>query len=219
MGVDAMMFFKTKNKQNEQKLSYELGCMFNSQLTHGFDDLKSHSITDVEKDGYKSEILNNYYIQGNEYMYEIHLWGRYYGPGYERGDILTYINIAEWLEWKLGPNITIYYGGDSSDNYQTFGKEERRTLREYYFENAHRPYQSCSRFKEQVGNPMCARCYEPMFNTGGGGAETYWCCHGCNYKALTSSGKIVKWWTDHSDFFETHEEFRNEQKGIKSATE
>lgn len=49
----------------------------------------------------------------DETLVEVHLWGRYYGPGYERGDLVTILAVARWLR-GVWPDGVVWYGGDSS---------------------------------------------------------------------------------------------------------
>ena len=48
-----------------------------------------------------------------ECLLQIYTWSRFYGPGYERGDLLHLIALAEWVE-KTIPGAEVWYGGDSS---------------------------------------------------------------------------------------------------------
>jgi hypothetical protein len=48
-----------------------------------------------------------------ETFVSVSLWSRYWGPGYERGDLPLILTLAEWLERKF-PNGAVWYGGDSS---------------------------------------------------------------------------------------------------------
>lgn len=84
-------------------------------------------------------------------LLELNLWGRYYGPGYERGDILTYCAIAEWCERHI-PGI-VYYGGDSSGtDLVKFGADYRLMLRQHLYGPQGRDY-----FKENLGGLFGAR--------------------------------------------------------------
>lgn len=83
---------------------------------------------------------------------QLNLWGRYYGPGYERGDILTYCAMAEWCEAHI-PGAIVYYGGDSSGtNLRLFTEDYRLALRQHLYSPAGRDY-----FKERHGGLFGAR--------------------------------------------------------------
>lgn len=41
----------------------------------------------------------------------VHLISRYYGEGYERGDLLLIVSVIEWLEQRI-PSAEVWYGGD-----------------------------------------------------------------------------------------------------------
>lgn len=45
---------------------------------------------------------------------EVMLITRYYGPGYERGDVAAICGTAEWLKHRF-PGCVVYYGGDDSN--------------------------------------------------------------------------------------------------------
>ncbi len=51
--------------------------------------------------------------EDDEQFIRVHLWSRYYGEGYERGDWPFISNVRKWLLLKL-PAAEIWYGGDSS---------------------------------------------------------------------------------------------------------
>lgn len=75
-----------------------------------------------------------------ECLLQVSLYGRYYGPGYERGDILTYCAIAEWLELNI-PGCEVWYGGDSSGVcVERFDELKRRELRTHLFTPKGRDY-------------------------------------------------------------------------------
>lgn len=75
-----------------------------------------------------------------ECLLELSIWGRYYGEGYERGDLLTYCAMAEWLEINI-PGCTVYYGGDSSGVLaEPFHAQRRMELRRHLYSEAGRAY-------------------------------------------------------------------------------
>ena len=48
-----------------------------------------------------------------EWLLTVNYTGRYYGPGYERGDLFTILKISAWFIANLG-GCRVFYGGDSS---------------------------------------------------------------------------------------------------------
>ena len=80
------------------------------------------------------------YAQPGEHMLEVSLWTRYYGPGYERGDILTICAVAEWCEQNLQP-CEVWYGGDSSGVLaELFGPADRAAMRAHLYSQSGRDY-------------------------------------------------------------------------------
>lgn len=75
-----------------------------------------------------------------EYLLRVSLWTRYYGKGYERGDLLTICATAEWIEANMQP-CEVWYGGDSSGVcIEPFGDPARRELRRHLFSQQGRDY-------------------------------------------------------------------------------
>ena len=53
------------------------------------------------------------------YLLDVNLYRNYYYVGYERGDLLLFVGIAEWLEQKL-PSCRVFYGADSTGQVISF---------------------------------------------------------------------------------------------------
>lgn len=129
-----------------------------------------------------------------EWFVRVSLWGRYYGPGYERGDILSYCAIAEWIEANI-PNASVWYGGDSSDVCaEPFDAEARNAMRRHLVSAHGRDYWHSGMGRRFGGNPEpCSLCIpgEPRF-TGCGGSRDYdiVACGGCG---RTFQGRDATW--------------------------
>jgi hypothetical protein len=75
-----------------------------------------------------------------EWFLNVSVWTRYYGEGYERGDLLTLCAIAEWCELNI-PNCEVWYGGDSSGILaKPFGVVRRLELKKHLFSKQGRDY-------------------------------------------------------------------------------
>lgn len=86
----------------------------------------------------------------DECLLRLNLWGRYYGPGYERGDILKYCAIAEWLEQNI-QGCEVWYGGDSSGiRIRKFDAAYREKLRKHLYTTKGRDY-----FNYGIGRAEC----------------------------------------------------------------
>ena len=70
---------------------------------------------------------------------KLNLHANYYGPGYERGSIELYIQLAEWLEANL-PNCEVYYGTDCGEAAQLFDSTMRAKFLNYFRQVGWEPY-------------------------------------------------------------------------------
>lgn len=76
----------------------------------------------------------------NETFYTVGIWTRYYGPGYERGDLMFLCSLAEWIETNI-PDCEVWYGGDSSGvTIELFDEAARRELKEHFYGHDGRNY-------------------------------------------------------------------------------
>jgi hypothetical protein len=132
----------------------------------------------------------------NECLLELSLFGRYYGPGYERGDILTYCAIAEWLEVNI-PGCEVWYGGDSSGVLaELFDDKKRAELRRHLYSEQGRDYYKSWGNRTEYGTPpACSLCpggeYRgERFGTGQGYASFH--CAGCG-KSMQTRDRGCTW--------------------------
>src|SRR5258708_27710312 len=171
MGIDGEMFIEIVNEKLAEveikKASYIFGSAYHHMLMLGFDEKIYHRPLELitseirEQDG--PDIKLN---PKNTYIH-IPLAGRYYGIGYERGPIIEYIMMAEFLE-QLFPLCNIYYGGDSSGVlYTLFGKETRSELLQYFIKNHGRDNYLRAFDKENDGF-NCPVCDVKMIRNGWG---------------------------------------------------
>lgn len=124
----------------------------------------------------------------------VSLCGRYYGEGYERGDLWSYIAIAEWLERNF-PNCTVYYGGDSSDRIELFGKSAREELISHWASEGGRPYyaregKDARWMQPNPLQPVCPLCNHPATQYGTGGGFASWTCDGCSRHWVWVGGDV-----------------------------
>lgn len=127
-----------------------------------------------------------------ECLLQVSLWTRYYGPGYERGDILTICAICDWLEINI-PGCEVWYGGDSSGICaEPFPYTKRREyLGLLYSEKGREYFRGGNRFIEDEGYgvpPACGLCpsntYQgSRFGYGKGYASYH--CPGCGISMCT----------------------------------
>jgi hypothetical protein len=90
-----------------------------------------------------------------ETFLDVSLWTRYYGEGYERGDILTICAIAEWIEQNINPS-EVWYGGDSSGVLAApFGAAQRNKHKALLYSQRGRDYFN---YGERGGFPTPKPC-------------------------------------------------------------
>lgn len=132
-----------------------------------------------------------------EALLEVHLWTRYYGPGYERGDILTICAVAEWCERHID-RAAVWYGGDSSGICaKPFGKKERVAMLDHFFSPKGREYFNYRSFMlprsgdlTALPEPckLCVRKDGDFVRSGWGDHFAVMNCHGCGRAFETRDG-------------------------------
>jgi len=125
----------------------------------------------------------------DECLLNVNVWTRYYGVGYERGDILTLCAIAEWLETNI-PECTVHYGGDSSGVLaEPWTEEKRRALRNHLYSIEGRSYFSSWCQRDEFGlPPACSLCPGGVYQGWRGGAGRDFAsfnCGGCGKSTET----------------------------------
>jgi hypothetical protein len=141
------------------------------------------------------------YANPGEHFLEVSLWTRYYGIGYERGDLLTICAVAEWIEANLQP-CEVWYGGDSSGVcVEPFGEAQRHALRRHLYGKQGREYFGYFADKSSFPTPKpCGLCVagENRFNQHGfGGGYVAVNCGGCGKSFETRDGGAT--WAEAKD--------------------
>lgn len=159
MGIDAEMFARVRSPITEADVklaAWDLCATFGAER---FWDFKPplHIVERWEQDGPDIE------PQPNEVFVRVMLGTRYYGKGYERGDLPLIVSVAEWLEQRF-PGCEVWYGGDSSgvcaERFNTAARDE---MKRHYYAHGHAPY--VGGFGRGIGGERpsnrpspCARC-------------------------------------------------------------
>ena len=180
MGVDAQMLLRTNGMFTDDEIlsmavnAYERfgDVLFvrNNESSGG----KHHCITREEVYTQDGEGI---VPEPGETFLNVHLSGRYYGEGYERGNLPDYIMLAEYFE-SIIPDVKVMYGGDSSGVCaEPFDKNARAELFSYFVKVGHRPY--TSGFDSKKDGEECGLCKVKMTRCGWGGNYAKWYCHGC----------------------------------------
>lgn len=225
MGIDAEMFLRLKgsdrlDESTVAQLSYELASSLYGNVVWVSREYNRHALSIVgtyeDEDGvypqlkgqvvYLDDTTEPKVARPEEQFINVGLYGRYYGPDYERGDFASLYAVTKWLRVRI-PAAEIWYGGDSSGIAMAPFDEEKMLW--HWAQTGNRPYQHY--FGRNKGQrPVCTFCPDiDMVNSGGGGDRTFWHCDGCGVKVITSPAGIV----------EVDQFFRDEQKVHKEVTQ
>lgn len=118
----------------------------------------------------------------DEQFIEVHFWGRYYGPGYERGDWGKYRNVISVLR-LLFPGSEVWYGGDSSGCCAELMDDTKMAEFDACWMGLGRtPYISgFGGIGGAEAKAICPTCQTPMFQHGWGSGRTMMACESCDY--------------------------------------
>ena len=78
-------------------------------------------------------------LEWDGHVIHVLLTGRYYGPGYERGDLPVYLALRRWFRSRL-PGCEVWYGADEAS--ELLDDEAEEQLWDHFVRFQHRPYQS-----------------------------------------------------------------------------
>jgi hypothetical protein len=216
MGVDARILIKITNPtswlnaEELRQLSTRLTTVIGNDvfllrpdedrhaLTFCIDDYKEYPEEYLEATG--NELTDNspaifgqddcdvpYLIaQPNEQFVEVHMFSRYYGEGYERGDWKTLSWVMMWCIFNI-PDCEVWYGGDSSGILMEKMTAERMTEMTKFFLTS----QGDEYMRHYKTAHKCEFCRCGVLKTGGSarGATidvSYWSCEGCGSQWLTA---------------------------------
>jgi hypothetical protein len=202
MGIDAEMFVRTKNKRTPQevrKLAYKLAAAFGHESfwiwrpgESSFNEEGRHCLEIVEvyeQDG------DDIVPEPGEQFIRCYPGTRYFGEGYQRGNIRLLCDIAEWLEGNLGGEV--WYGGDSSGVCaEKFDQEARQKHKRLFFESGKTWLLGFSNALGDTPRPTCDFCTVPMTQTtfagrGNPKANNVFTCLGCGY-AVDGEGRAIE---------------------------
>lgn len=188
MGVDAEMFVRTRRtdatETNVRRWSVEMCKRFGSgkfflDKRPWSGDQQRHALSIVpewEQDG------DTVYPEEGETFIRVHLWTRYYGPGYERGDLPFILSVARYLRDVICvlPSDDVWYGGDSSGICAEPLDEE--WLWAHFVRVGHDTYRAASGLDREAppeGTPHCDFCGQFYRRNGWGASFAAYYCDGC----------------------------------------
>ncbi len=135
-----------------------------------------------------------------ECLLQVNVGTRWYGVGYERGDLLGLCAVAEACE-LIVPRCEVWYGGDSSGVVlEPFPSFTRLALRRHLFSDAGREY--FDRFgenlrKDEIEMPECSLCLVPMIRNGWGQGFAACTCGFCGHAIETRDSGAT--WADRKE--------------------
>jgi hypothetical protein len=181
MGIDAKILVRVPRAVGEEEvrsIGHKLCALFGHDRFFVYDrgdGRRRHVIFPVDEYEQDGDPITP---EPGETLLEVSLWTRYYGEGYERGDVVFICALVEGLE-RLIPGAAVWYGGDSSGVLaEPFGKEQRAALLDHFFHVDHHPYIGYfSRVQQDQGaNPICMLCEMPMDQCGFGATFALFRC-------------------------------------------
>lgn len=189
MGIDAQLLVRTTDKVSQKQVqdaAYDMAEAFGVDhfwITRPIDGAGAHHCLQIvevyTQDG--PDILP----KPGETLIEVSLWTRYYGPGYERGDLPLILAVAYWLE-KRFPGAAVWYGGDSSGVLaEPFGLAEREVYWSHFCENGHKPYRGG--WGQEIKKD-CDFCCKLMVQAGWGANYALLYCPGCGLRLESRDG-------------------------------
>lgn len=193
MGIDAEMFVRTRARITVDQVrdwAYRLGSTFGAESFWIFK-------REGEPVRHCLQIVDEYTQDGptlkpekGETFIRVYPATRYYGEGYERGNLPLLIAVAEWLERNI-PHAKVWYGGDSSGVEATaFDAKARRHLMRHFCDQGHEPYERAfdSDHGDGIAAPLCKCCWKKMKRYGWGPKYAAFICNGCGENTLTRDG-------------------------------
>lgn len=222
MGIDARMYVITDYQFTDEELqlwNYRIGAVLGVHSKSGpiwvtreyggrralerSDTLPSYYDNEEQarEEGWVPDTIQQDHIDNsldvhaasNERMLKVSLFTRYYGIGYERGDLIGLIATAEWLERNI-PNARVYYGGDSSGVIiDPWTKEKREELLAHWAQMGHEPYNSAfdnDHGSTRMERPICDFCGVPTMRFGWGGNYAAFGCAGCGLSIVTEDNGL-----------------------------
>ena len=188
MGVDAEMLVAVPQVISERelkRLGYEMCCAFGA---HQF-----WISRDPEKPRYPLTFdLSWLDGVGDETWtrFRVSLGGRFYGPGYERGNWPLYMNLRRWFLTKL-PGCKVFYGGDTSEWIPEFTHEMEAEFWQHFANVQHHPYNKHPHDGDGLDNRRCEFCDELMERNGWGPCYAAFHCDGCGIAEETKDGGVT----------------------------
>lgn len=139
--------------------------------------------------------------QPNEQFLEVHLYSRYYGEEYARGDWTKIFFVLMWCVYNI-PNVEVWYGGDSSGICAEHMTSERMNrMTQFYLTSGNETY-----WMNQKTEFKCDFCQRGVVNSGGGGTSEFYHCDSCGGEwyverehGLVPKRQVTRWGDEPTD--------------------
>jgi len=119
----------------------------------------------------------------NEQFIECHVWGRFYGEGYARGDWQSLSFIMMWLIFNI-PDCEVWYGGDSGGcELEKMTSPRMKEMTQFYLTSGNESY-----WMNEKCQYTCEFCGIGIVNSGGGGEVGFYHCNSCGGQPLVAGG-------------------------------
>ena len=195
MGIDSIMYVKLRREVTDKevlRLSYDLGSKFGhsrfffDRTGKVFSSGPRHIISRVGRLFLDDDDIP---VEPERTYLEVGLGTRYYGEGYERGDLPFLLLLGAYLERRL-PGCELWYGGDSGGVlFHRFDAARRGELFDHFVHRDDNNY--AKTFSTAVGEGLsrhCDFCDEPMIQSGAGPEFAAFYCPGCGFSEETRDG-------------------------------
>lgn len=201
MGIDAEMFVRVRRAVPDaevKRLRYRMAEAFGASRFWIFNEAGKAAPVERDEDAsfdnrHCMERVKVYTQDGPDILPEpgetflrVYPATRYYGDGYERGDLPLLISLAEWLEANTGGEV--WYGGDSGGCCaKVFDHDARAQLFAHFCRHGHQPYRSgwdalTAADDTKVTGLLCTFCDFAMTRNGWGPNYQGWDCYGCGMR-------------------------------------
>ncbi len=193
MGIDAEMFVRIRHEVSSKELRRR-------GVDHFF-IYRPGSEYGPEEGQHCLEFVDEYEQDGptitpekGETFVQVHLQTRYYGPGYERGNLPLILNVARFLRVTFAP-CEVWYGGDSSGVIAEHLDDalEAQLFAHFAGERGRAYFANSGSRRER---PRCDFCDVDLAGYGGGsdGGELFY-CNGCGQHLSVKKG-VARSFTD-----------------------